>query len=724
MSIQQVQTQNILDLISKSFLSGGQSPLLDDVFKYMTRFFGSNPTGLPFQVPREMISGTVNARSDPEFINALMATIVTDIDVLYETCLNHVDQTLMLNTVLRNHLERLRIKRALLNSRIDDYLLGIYNSDGYFYSFSDGFSTVTNTDLNYTSAFIDTATGAALIPSVSSLSKLIDRDAVTLRQAAATDATGNVLTITSKSLIKDAFDGLNNTSWLMEVKTNKPGPIVLDVELQLSTQVSDNLITRIDLDPHTVTPIQYGINAIYRTGTNNTTSVTEPFANQVKTSTTRCSFVSDNPKTGLNRLHIQMKKDKHDYTIDDAREQTLVYMFGFKEIVISEQYFDPEAQFVSKPISIPSEISGEAFIDAVSVVVEDNIPSGTSATYYVAADIEDALNIQDFSWVRIDPISDAVSLDTQIVRFNSTSKQIVNVRLDPRGSNDLDMIQLNSTSADLSQRNPTTSYFDEIDVYRICKFSEPAILNTLRMEEGFNTTRIYYTDLRTNSLNFDFWEDILDTPTSYFLTHGEIDSGHGFLYGADIGENGKSIYAETYVYVDEASEVILKECRKLDSNAKTWGVKIFLNGREIASLPVGTNNLTVPWKFQQGKNHVAVMAEIPDYTASSPAPYIGSFSIMADSDLFDYGVVKLDDWIYVDPYKFETNLTSESRAFTIYNNEIVSRKKPTDNFRLIFNTARGVAPSAVRFRADFTRSNSFAHVTPILDFYRIRFSYS
>lgn len=724
MSIQQVQTKNILELIAKSYLADGKSPLLDDILRYLHRFFAEQPAGLPFSLDAQLID-TANAKSDPEVVNAMMAMLITNTDILYETCFTLIEQILMQNTLLRNKLEMVRVKNALLSSKLDDYLLGISNSDGYFYSFSDNFSTTEFTDFRFTSSFVDVQSGATMIPAVSARSRVIPNSRIAARSLRVFDAEGESLQFTQKTRLADAFDGLTNTAWMVEVKTNNPGPISLELEIDLGNATSDNILTKIEVDPLGTIPMQIGINGNYiKEGRD---IERRPFSNHIKTTSVRRSFVPDVPQKDLLGLHFQLKKNTPDYYINNATERVAVYLFGFKELVLSEQYFDPEARFVSAPIQIDPDLGEDTPIDAVSVMVEDDVPFGTAVRYFVAADVEDAEILDDFNWIEIRPILDSNQLSSQIVRFDGTQKITRDIRLVPRLPSDLQLINLNNTNVDLARRNPTPSYFTGFDTYRIANFhAESFIPNTLKLEEGINTTKIYYTDLNTDSIakGFDFWSQVLDNPSMYTTTYGETESGYGFLYGADIGENGKSVYSETYMYVDHDMPVILKECRKGDPNSKTWNVKVFLNGREIASLPVGTDKITVPWKFREGKNHIVVMAEIPDVTLETSAPYIGIFDIMTDANLSDYGTVKLDDWHYVDIYKFQTNLTNDSKAFTIYNNEIVSRRKPTNNFRVSYNTSTEKAPEAIRFRADFTRESAFSHVTPILDSYRLRFSYA
>lgn len=141
-------------------------------------------------------------------------------------------------------------------------------------------------------------------------------------------------------------------------------------------------------------------------------------------------------------------------------------------------------------------------------------------------------------------------------------------------------------------------------------------------------------------------------------------------------------------------------------------------------MPAGTDKITVPWKLKEGVNHIVVMTNIPEASEANPSPYIGTLNIMVGSNLDEFGIVKLDNWTYVDLYKFQNNQVNEPNSFTIYNNEIISRKRPTDNFRLTYKKQTSTSPENVRLRVDFARSSQYAKATPILDSYRVRFAYS
>lgn len=726
MSIKQVQIKNILELISQAFYVNGINPLTSQINKYMSNYFFKNKPGQPLKFDAEALKDVGPVSVDR--LNDFMATCVVNLDTVYEASIQHVDQIMMLNTILRTHLERLKVKRKILENKIDDFLLGIFNSDGYFYSFSDNLVNVSTIDFNLTSAYIDFVTGIVTLPSLSSHSKKIEYDKISQPTVRVLNSNEEELPYEEESPFSNAIDGMTNTAWSIKVITDKAGPITTLVKFQLGRQYSTTIINKIDLKLHTITPIQCAILAEY-IDPEDYSIFPESYSDSINISNDKMTFISKNTYYDINSIELQFTKSEPDYILKDGGVQRSVFVFGIKELIMLEQSFDLTASFVSKPISIDENINEEKVIDAVSLVVDQSLPNGSNINYYIAENNDSAVNINDFNWQRINPLQ-GVSNEENIVRFDGTTSSSVMIRRSKRSSNDIEIIPLDFNNQSLTLRNPTPSYIAGVDVYKLCPFSESFLPDTISLEEGINTNKIYYTDYSPNAIaNMDFWKQKLRSspapgmPTPYFVAYGEIDTGHEFFYGGDIGENFKSVYIETSLYTKESYSTFLKECRKSDPNSKTWDVKIFLNGEEIANMPAGTDYLTIPWSLQKGKNNIVTIVNIPDGTSAVPTPYIGTLNIMAGASLTDFGTVKLGDWSYVDTHKFTYNQVNDPTSFTIYNNEIITRRQPTNNFRLSYRNSTEAGPKAIRLRADLSRTESNSKTTPILDSYRIRFSY-
>ena len=279
-----------------------------------------------------------------------------------------------------------------------------------------------------------------------------------------------------------------------------------------------------------------------------------------------------------------------------------------------------------------------------------------------------------------------------------------------------------------------------VELYRVAELNDDFVPASMVMEEGVNTTRILYNpieytagtgDIEGESLSY--WKDFVDgTSTSVSETYGRIDNSRKFFDGRDVAEDFVSVYVETNLEAIDDLELLFKSCKKADENSRAWAVKVYLNGVQVADMPVGEDEAVIPWKFNKGLNQIILLITIPE--ANNANPYItqGQIDLMAPNNLFDYGAVKLGTWTYADPFAVQYNEQGSPMTFTVYERniaggakrkEIVSRRAPKDNLRLKYTRPSGTAPSAVRLRADLSRKASNPNVSPKLDLYRLRFLY-
>ncbi len=140
-------------------------------------------------------------------------------------------------------------------------------------------------------------------------------------------------------------------------------------------------------------------------------------------------------------------------------------------------------------------------------------------------------------------------------------------------------------------------------------------------------------------------------------------------------------------------------------------------------MPPSIDRLLVPWAFQEGLNHVALLINIPEATQDIPHPQVGTIDLLTDSNLYDQGQVRLATWAFTSLFNMQYNERDQPYTFTIYNGELISRRKPTSNFRLSYTQATRTGPGAIRVRADLSRSTDDSTVTPRVNSYSIRFSY-
>src|SRR5690606_29075136 len=148
--------------------------------------------------------------------------------------------------------------------------------------------------------------------------------------------------------------------------------------------------------------------------------------------------------------------------------------------------------------------------------------------------------------------------------------------------------------------------------------------------------------------------------------------GSAFFYGGDIGTASRCVHVETYLESLDDFEDQIQEIVKDEANVQQWGIKLYLNGLEIADLPIGKNRDVVNYNFRKGLNHLAMTILIPPNTTAFPNVYVGSINLMNDNSLQNYGKVRLSSVKYVDFFDFKYNYSKDSNVFTINNNRIIT----------------------------------------------------
>jgi hypothetical protein len=705
-SIRRVQTERILEEISHSLYASGVKPTVTDIFQQVARYLSRYPAGAPIPLP----TGIADYRriSDVRQFNRALLHTAENVSVLYEVMLEHVDEVLLLTDALQAHLERLKRRRKRVEAQIDDYLSSLYNTDGYFYSSSDTFSDIDMTDISLTSAYVDTPSGSVAIPSVSSLTRHVPPNIIAASSITAAGASA-ALPIREITPFNGALnDAIDNTFWSMEVEVDSPQTVSVIARVVFGDVVQ---LSRVEFTPYGIKPMRclVGLTAPGVTGQ------TVPFGNKVAFGTERMIFTdTSTPTLGA---QFSIAKDQYDYTIATTNGTKYRYVFGAKSISFFDDVYDNTATFVSSMLSLPSDLSSDMVIDAVSVVVDHEIPLGTDMKYFVAADdgsIEQP-TLDSFDWRAIAPL--ASGSQGSIIRFDGANVTSRMIRSNP-GSGDLLLNPLDKTVSDITLQNPTPAFVPGVDIYRLCDFSEQVLPNSLRMDEGINTVRISYTPKMDPDAvaSTNYWGTALQKDTTR-ITYGRIDVGNDFFYGGDIGESDVSCFVETYIDCANAVPTFLAECAKADQNSQLWALRAYLNGREIGYMPSGNNKMMLPWSFQQGLNHVALLVNIPSGT------YAGTIDLMGALNLYDYGTVKLNSWSYVDFFDLQYNTAATPTTFSIYQNQLVTRRKPTDNYRFFYAVDSGRGPTGVRFRADFLREMNSPSVSPRLNSYRLRFAY-
>lgn len=728
-SISEIHRATVLEHVATTLYATGVRPTTSTILQQLTRYFRDNPPGRPLSTPRG--TNAAQLRSDPQAMNQAMANIITNLSMLYRANASQGQEIMELNTLLKTYLDKLVVKRKKLFTQIDDYLLSLYNTDGYYYSISDSFADLAKVSLDMTNAFVDVATNKVTLPITKSLSADLTVNGFprTTLNVYTTGAVSDITSLEASTDLKpvtytttgdmgNAFDGLTNTAWSIEIELEKKQELLAELTIRPDNSGRSIEVSRIEVDTFGVVPVQ-----VYAETIGTDPEDVQVFGDSVVTTDTRAAFIDN---VALAReVRLRFRKSDPDYTYTRSNKTYYKYIFGAKDIFITKSIYDNQAVFVSQPLSILEPFT--SFIDAVSLHVEDSIPEGTFIDYFVAKDDPNAETAAELEWKQIVPVQN-VGDDNKVVRFNSTTQLSNFIRVQPTDS-EYQLILPNTTDPDRKLRNPSPSILSNGSVWRIAEIGDDFVPETMHLEEGFNTVRVLYKNyLQTNHDSLDNWTAAIKGEQTVSEAYIRIDDGRGFFSGIDIGQAYKSFYVETYIESDREWETLVRECVKTSDQSRVWDLKLFLNGEEIADLPAGTVTLPVTWKINKGLNHVALLVDVPAGTASVQHPEWGIFELMRDDSLYNYGVVRLNKWSYVDEFTLNEDTTTlakpnESVKFSVVNGEIISRIKPTDNFRIRFAKNNEQAPDAIRLKAELSRSTQDPNVTPSIDLYRLRFQH-
>lgn len=725
-SIRNSQARAVLRDITHALYSRGVDPTLADVLSRLNRYFGQHPAGKP--LPMNMDSVNRDYPSSHEDYNRLMRNLAMNLDILYETCLNQVDDVMLLNDAIHSRVQSLKHRQKRLEGRINDHLLVHQNAEGYFYTISDNFADLMLVDTTLTSARVDTESGSVTIPSLSDHSYKLEPQWIR-NPNVRVEVDGKDHSYRTLSSFRGAVeDGMDNLMWAIEVELDELKEVIVTVDIPISARGEPAELTRVDIKPYGMSEVQCWLET-YDAAAGRYTN----FGSRVKTDSLKMTFVDNPPPTGTLRMYL--RKTKHDYIQRRADGIKYRYVFGAKSITMLHNVYERFARLVTHPLSIPEEAMGSLVIDAVSLDANVDVPNGGEVRFYVAADSPFDYSDIDYAgpravgeltWHEIAPMKANTHLD-KLARFDGAATYTKLITDNPT-NDQLQLIPLAPIGPE-QDRNPSQTIIEATDVYKIAELDTEPLVNSLFLLEGLNTTRIYSKSIDPGmsfkDLDITYWADVLrNRQDELTLDYGRIDQGNGFFYGGDVGAPGRDVYIETYLDAGRAYDTFMAELQKLDERSRTWEIKVFLNGRPLGTLGNQIHSMRLPWAFKEGLNHIVLIIRIP-LEASVSMPFVGAISLMGDAPkLWDYGLVRLDKWSYVDEFTMRYNEYGQPKTFTIKDRMIISRRKPTTNFLLQYSINTGYGPEAIRLMAELSRAGNNPNITPSLNSYQLRFSYS
>ena len=689
-----------------------------EIVKLFSNYFSVNKLGRPIDINYSLLQ-SINT-TDVDVLNDLMASSLLNLEVLYDCLGENNNEMFKIITTLNGKLENLKAKRKFLEGKIDDLLFANSNVDGFFYSYLENFSDTQKIDLNFTNSYIDTSNGVVKIPKItSSISNALAVENI-LSSSATYSILSNNRTIINKTNIDNIdvlFDGLTDTYWSYDFLTDNLAVITCEIEIPISSSFN---ISKIEGSLMTSSPCAIQISAL----PSDATRPIEVRSKNSKNDYNNFSFAI--PSGNYSKIIMILYKTEPDSILSN-NSNSYSYNFGIRELIIGSDYHDIRSTLVSKPIKIDATDNKNLSINAVSIDVQDQVDPGTGIAYYVAADVPNAVSINDFNWQSISPWSSSTDGFEKVVNLSNNN---FNIKYISSQLNDLTPIALNTTSSNLNELNPAILPYTNKSIYRVCKvdpnanYIDPYILSNL------NCFKFYNKDISGNinvSLykSLDNWREEINSINNPSLDKNIIFNQIGSI---DIPLQYPSIGLLESKIMSEKEHNVTHTITKSSSD---FNLAVYLNGGNIVDLPTGTISKTIEWNIIQGINNIIIT-----YDKSSSGSIF--FNLMSGKNITDYGNLFLEYYRYLDPIEFRRAANEYVNVFTIddfygskqilasnsfYNNETSSDSENVNKSVIRYYSNPESVVDAIRYRVDFSRYSNPLQ-TPILDAIRIKFKHN
>lgn len=718
----------------------GQEPSYNDISILYGQYFNINKCGQPVNVNYD----DLNASNliDHEKINRTMTTTLFNVDVLYDSFHEEVEALYAAVSSYKFRIDYLRSKRAEVEKKVDDHLFSLKNTDGFYYSASNAFNDTETTDILFTSALVDTEVRKVTIPKLNS--SLFNYIANILNTPSS--ATVQIFFDGEKKYEKNGidfsnvFNGLNNSRWSYVSSDGTNGyksPSVGVCTLKITIPISgtnQNAISTVE--GRLVSDKQVDTSIFLVDGEDRANSV---FASKSGSSDYDVFSFHFDPKI-CSSVELYLTKVEPDYINADT-DQSLKYTYNFTidELVIASPYYDSSAIYVSSPVSIPAEQNSSIMIDAVSLETDDNIPSGCNINYYVAEDVPNAQELNDFNWLLISPTNASGSLNEKIVSFNGAalrSKDVIEPITNSILPIDTSLVRIPRAT---ENRNPIESYFYQNDynnigfkLYRFAKMPTGIDPITPYILENVNSNQIKMNIVSGSSLNQSVWQEVLSGYRSDIIptfSTRSVPNSQEFFSTGESQINYGSIHLATNIHSQATSAITKNFLKSID--AQYWDIEIYLNGSLLSKIEPGILSKSITWNFRLGQNSlVIIINKSTNGSGGTETSFIGSFSLFDGLSILSLPGIKVyQDYLFYVKIEDLRNLYSNTdNVFSIINYEnnkeiVYRREKEIGVGSVVYyyeNLNNGI--TTLRLRADLMRGQS-AYSAPSINSYRIKFKH-
>ena len=715
--IEDIQKVRFLNNLYKSYYSYGKELDETTIKRLYSIYFRENPAGSPLSLDVEILRSTSIANID--FINNMMARALFNMDVLYDATYESIEDLYSIVTSLNNRINSLRMKRTSLEKKIDDYIFSITNSDGYYASFSEEFTDITGIDTKYSSVYLDTDSKSISLSSISSgsFNQIANNTSKSNNIKYSIFFNGNSIKSNidigeNSSLI---FDGLSDTYWKYTHVSNSPGVCSarLDITPYSSSSIS-KIYGRISSDKKVNIMLQ--VNSNFEIGN-------EAPVYSAQSENDFDNFVFQFEPVNLSSASLYLIKNEPDRLVKSGNSISYEYDFIVRDIVLSGLYYDLNGVYVSNPINISYE-NNKNIIDKVAIDIVAQNHGSNDLQYFIAKDNPSASSIDDFQWIPISPSNEINKSYPKNISFNGSNLIYKTISENQNNSNEILKYFSNIEETKLPG-------FENVSIYRIAKLSkdinpiEPVIL------EGYNRFVWHKYQYEENlCVNIPRWKDdvLTDMKSSVVTSSSQVGNTSSFWTAPSIDDGG-SVYISFDILMASNLDV-QKIITKDDDYSANWDMAIYLNGSLIKRIKPGVSQDNVLWNFKEGINNVIICIDAkPKTTSVSKLGLYGSFTLMQQSRISEYGLIYQKYLSYIAPEIFKNNngivndsfsiATIDTEKYIISNRNILYESR----FYYYVNNTESIV-DAVRVRINMKRNQFNSKSSPIVTSYRVKFGRS
>lgn len=735
MSIENIQKRRFLETIYKIYYSLGSEPSTQDISSIYGRYFSRFRPGQPIPVPFSDLNAS--AYIDTDKLNRIMLHTGFNLDVLYENYHEEIEELYDLISAFKFRIDNLKSRRAELEKTVDDFLFSVNNTNGYYFAFTEAFNNTNNADLNNTTVVVDTSARKATLPKETSGLFNYVGNVLNKVSNATVDVyfDGNTKISQQNVDFSNVFNGLNNSEWSMKYESSAIGVCTLKISIPITLYNSEtNGISVVEGKINSQKPVETSLLVIDPIDRNKSLFFTKDSA----TDYDNFSFNFTTKKASM--IELYLTKVEPDYFSTKNGQAIYVYDFRIDELIITAPYYSASGIYVSKSIGLPNAQNPNLAIDEIVFDAEQQIPSGTSISYYIAVDNGSATNINQYNWISISPSSEKNASSPSTVDFKGTrliSSDLVKPTATSIESTFDTMIQIPRTT---TYNNPIDSYFYQNDslsrnfnVYRLCKFPKNSEAYEPYILESVNSNQLQASYVTGTALDRNTWQDIISGARSdivYTSSFSTVTTSQQFYEAQNVPFG--SIYLTTNVFMEKPLIITKNFLKSL--TAQYWDVQVYLNGVELSNsgvLAPGILSAALTWNFSKGQNTILIIInKSTNNTNGVETAFNGTISLMENQSLLTLpnATVYRNYLSHVKIEDLRNKYSNYDNVFSVINyennQEIVYRRTAEikDGSKVYYYTNNQDRPQFIKLRADFFRGAD-SYSSPALSSYTLKFKH-